>query len=237
LAVSPLHLPGELPVIGEPGTTPAKQITTIIARFQYFCVRCVIQQSMNTRKHKLFFAYSLLLIAALAGWVSCTKYKDKKGPAFTGTNHYCNDPNAANYNWGFPGIPDSTVCIYPTDLFAGKYQFIDSVFLQSNGYFIFVDTFTLTFYKLSLTKLGVTGFCSTADTFYLTAGADFVATVDTLEGDSITNQGQKFCVLGDTVNGTFTKDRIFDSLMYLSLQVISDTGAITNHIGTAKKIN
>ena len=183
---------------------------------------------------KYFVSILALMVVIIA---SCSKYQDKKGPAFTGTNHYCNDATAANYNWGFPGIPDNTVCIYPSDLYVGKYIFQDYISLLSNGLPILVDTFTLTFYRLSSSKLAVLGFCANGDSLFLTAAPTFIASVDTTEGDSVTNWGQKLCSIGDTINGTFTKDRIFDSLMYLNLQVASDTGVVTVHIGTAKKVH
>ena len=183
----------------------------------------------------------LFLMAAVAVVaVSCSKYKDKKGPAFTAANgdttHYCNDATAANDNWGFPGIPDNTVCIYPADLYVGKYVFHDSVSLQSTGLPIFVDTFILTFHKINNSRLAVTGFCANGDSLFITAAPTFLASVDTTEGDSVTNWGQSLCGVADTINGSFVKDRVFDSLMYLSLQVASDTGVVTLHIGTAKKI-
>src|SRR5579872_3418748 len=82
------------------------------------------------------------------GVCSCSKYKDTKATADPRlTNPYCNDTNAVNYNWGFPGKPDSTVCFYPTDVFKGIYTFNDSIFLQPLGIFVRADTFLLTIRK------------------------------------------------------------------------------------------
>jgi hypothetical protein len=166
---------------------------------------------------------------------SCKKYTD--APATTDprlTNPYCNDPNAVNYNWGFPGKEDNSVCFYPTDLFQGVYELRDSVFFKSNGFFVSADTITLTIVRNSSTKMTVTGFCPSGGALSMSASTNFLATVDSLVGDSTTIRGQYFCIGGDTVSGTFTKDRINDSIFYISLQVAADTGVTTNHIGTAK---
>jgi hypothetical protein len=176
-----------------------------------------------------------ILILLAAGVYSCKKYVDKpavKDPRLS--KPYCNDPNAVNYNWDFPGTPDNSVCFYPTDVFAGVYELHDSAFLAATGWYVASDTVMLTIRRHSTTKMGVSGFCSNGDSLLMTAGLTFMATVDTLIGDSITFQGQAFCSLADTINGTITKDRINDSFLYINLFVSSDTGVITNHIGTAK---
>jgi hypothetical protein len=181
---------------------------------------------------------SLLFISGVSLILSCAKYKDSKAvtdPRLT--NPYCNDPTAVNYNWGFPGKPDNTVCFYPTDVFKGVYLYHDSVFLPPpSGIFIHADSLVLYIHRLSNTKISILGFCSNGDSLLLTASPLYVASIDTTEGDSVTNWGQRFCSAGDTVNGTVTKDRINDSLMYFSFQVASDTGIVTTHIGSARRI-
>ena len=171
----------------------------------------------------------------LAGVHSCKKYKD--APATTDprlTNPYCNDPAAVNYNWGFPGKPDNSVCFYPTDLFQGVYELHDSVFLTSNGYYVFADTLVLTINKHDNIHIGVIGFCSSGDSITMSAGSNYLAVVDTVITDSLAKYGQQLCGIADTVYGTITKDRINDSILYINLFVASDTGVITNHLGTAK---
>jgi hypothetical protein len=179
---------------------------------------------------------SVLLIAAGSILFSCNKYKDSKAvqdPRLI--NPYCNDPLAVNYNWGFPGKPDNTVCFYPPSLFKGAFLFYDSVSLLSSGLFIYADSLVLTIHALSKTKISIFGFCSNGDSILLTASAQYVASVDTL-GDTVTHWGQPFCSTGDTVSGTVTKDRINDSLIYFNFQVASDTGVVTTHIGSARRI-
>jgi hypothetical protein len=183
----------------------------------------------------------LLIILTIAsvvtfGLIACKKWKD---PAPTTdprlTKPYCNDPEAVNYNWGFPGKPDNTLCFYPKDLFVGNYLFVDSVYIPARGLFIYSDSIVLHIYSTpgSNSKINVIGFCG-GDTLKLTAGQSFIATVDTLIGDSLTYRGQYWCRKVDTVSGTIFDSRI-DTLLHINLQIVSDTG-ITTHIGKAKKI-
>ena len=181
----------------------------------------------------------LLLIAGTLVCFSCKKWTD---PAPTTdpriTNPYCNDPDAVNYNWGFPGRPDNSICFFPSDIFNGTYLFTDSVYLASGvntGLFVLTQQQTLQVIKRSQTKLEVIGFCSSGNSLFVTAHSTFVATIDTTVGDtSIINKGQLLCRTVDTASGTITYSRV-DSLLHISIQVVSDTG-ITTHIGKAKKI-
>lgn len=182
--------------------------------------------------------YKLLpiLTFAVLGLFSCKKYTDpvsKVDPRLV--QLYCNDPYAVNYNWNFPGTPDSTTCFYPTDVFQGTYELSDSVYFDSSGLFISANTFYITIRKHSKTKMAILGFCPWGDSIRLTASANYSATLDTLVGDSTTlNRGQMICGLPDTLSGSITKDQLNDSIIYFSLHVSSDTGIATNHIGRAK---
>jgi hypothetical protein len=171
--------------------------------------------------------------------VSCTKKTDTKAtPDPRLTTHYCNDPAAVNYNWGFPGIADNTVCFYPTDIFKGVYEYHDSVFFKSSGFFIRADTFLLTINRHSNSKFSVIGFCASGDSLLLTAGANYIATVDTTLGDSTTTiRGQALCSTADTINGVLNKDRLNDSIIYINFVVASDTGVISTHVGTARLLH
>jgi hypothetical protein len=178
----------------------------------------------------------LLFITAIGIFLSCKKYKDSKPVTDPRLNkHYCNDPNAVNFNWDFPGIPDNSVCFYPTDVFQGVYEFHDSVFLKTSGLYIHADTVVITIHKLSNTKFSMLGFCPSGDSLIFTAGASFTGTADTTVGDTLTNRGQLFCSVADTINGSITKDRIdTGGLLTFYFQVYSDTGVTTLHIGTAR---
>lgn len=170
------------------------------------------------------------------GIYSCKKYTDpvsKVDPRLT--QLYCNDPTAVNYNWNFPGTPDSTVCFYPTDVFQGTYELKDSVFFDSSHIFIAANSFFVTFTKHTKTKMAVVGFCPWGDSILLTAGPNYSASLDTVVGDSTTHAlGQVICGSADTISGVVYKDEINDSILYFSLRVSSDTGVITNHVGRAK---
>src|ERR1043165_6289024 len=76
-----------------------------------------------------YFSLIILSLALVMGFAfSCKKWQDpapKEDPRLT--RPYCNDPEAVNYNWDFPGKPDNSVCFYPSDLFAGTYTFWDTV--------------------------------------------------------------------------------------------------------------
>jgi hypothetical protein len=177
-----------------------------------------------------------LLTAGVCLFFSCAKWKDPapvKDPRLT--NPYCNEPSAVNYNWGFPGRPDNTVCFYPSDLFQGNYLFFDSVYLSPSGLFVGADSFIITITKLSNSKIGVKGFCSSGSQLRLTAGPTYVATVDTTLGDTTSlNLGQALCRIQDTVSGTISRDRVDSTLLHIALQVVSDTG-ISVFIGKARK--
>jgi hypothetical protein len=183
---------------------------------------------------------ALFVVGALTGLHSCKKWTDPKGytdPRLT--NPYCNDPSAVNYNWGFPGKPDNTVCFYPTDEFKGRYLFIDSVYSMSgatDGNFLYAIIDTLHIYARSDTTMVIYGFCNPADSMRLHArGLTFTATVDTTVGDSLTTtMGQLFCRVVDTVNGTIFFSRV-DSMLHINFTITSDTG-LSAHVGKGKPI-
>jgi len=175
---------------------------------------------------RYIFFISLLALSGVCVFFSCAKWKDPKpvnDPRLT--NHYCNDPAAVNYNLGFPGVPDNTVCYYPSDLFVGNYLLHDSVYLSPSGLFISADSFVIRVTKISNSKIGVIGFCKSGSQLLMTAGPTYVATGDTTEGDSTTiYHGQMLCRIQDTISGTISKDRVDSTVLHIALQVVSDTG-------------
>lgn len=179
-----------------------------------------------------------LFLVILCILISCQKYKD---PTPTNdarlTNRYCNDPAAVNYNVGFPGKPDNTICIYPSDVFTGTYIFRDSVFHTSDNIFLFYDSVVISINPASYpSKISLTGICNSGGVLKLTASPTYLATVDTTIGDeTVINRGQPLCRLQDTVSGTIFRDRIDTTLLHITLQVASDTG-MTTHIGDARKL-
>ncbi len=164
---------------------------------------------------------------------SCAKYKDPAPRNLGLTNPYCNDPAAVNYNWGFPGKPDNTVCLYPCDFFRGIYTYYDSVYRDT--LFLYADSFTMTIDTLSHTKISVLGFCNGGNRFTATASPTYTATVDTTVGDStVLHLGQLLCRPNDTLTGTITRDLIDSNLFRVNLQIVSDTG-ISIHVGSARR--
>jgi len=180
---------------------------------------------------KRIFTFLLLVPVVLFLVVSCQKWKDSK--PFTDprlTNPYCNDPNAVNYNWGFPGRPDDSICFYPTDVYIGKYLFVDSV-LRADNSFLYSDSLFVNFYALSKTQMAAIGFCKGGDSLKLSVNRSMDAYIDTTIA-----LGQQFCRAADTVSG-FIQKVLTDSsnkTFTVSFTVVSDT-TINLHTGTLIK--
>ncbi len=176
----------------------------------------------------LFYFKSLLFISLIA-WCSCAKWKDKPAQNLGLTNKYCNNPNAINYNWGFPGVEDSTVCIFPADPFVGSYSYQDSLYL-ANGILdsSYVHLITFNINKTNFKQFSLSGFCSSSNLFF---SADRYYNANS---DSIIGAGQQLmCRSLDTLTGNLLY-RTSDSSMTINFTVVSDTG-ITYHKGTAYK--
>jgi hypothetical protein len=179
-----------------------------------------------------------LLIAVLSAVVlfACSKYKDPPPAGHypeLDTIFYCNDPIAVNYNWGFPGTPDSTKCIYAVDSFEGNWIFKDTILLPNNDIVEIVDrnlTFTSTEDSIK-THLAVTGWCSGNVPFYLTANKYGRANVDSLPAGV---PGQLLCVSTDTLNGYFNKRLYGPDTMKIELTITNAAGT-RYHKGIAFK--
>ena len=178
----------------------------------------------------------LLLLAAgiMLGWSACKKYEDP--PPTKGdnrlTNHYCNDPRAINYNWGFPGIADNSVCVYPVDSFIGTWKFMDSVFLEDQTFksFAVKDLVFSATEDTLMTHLAVTGWCNDK-ILYATADKYKRAFLDSLmEGIS----GQLLCTPTDTITGFFNQSNMGKDSMEIELTVTGNTGVLL-HKGWAIK--
>lgn len=180
---------------------------------------------------------TVLLAVVISGIVfSCNKWEDPApvdDPRLT--NPYCNDPKAVNYNWGYPGKPDNSVCYYPSDLFAGTYDYHDTAYDTETELYLSADSVVLTMTRLSESQIKVQGFCKGGGELFVSAYQAYVATVDTTVGDSLTaNPGQFFCRTLDTVVGTITRDKVDSSLIFVDFIVHTDTGT-TVHKGRAIK--
>ncbi|OJW79875.1 MAG: hypothetical protein BGO69_13640 [Bacteroidetes bacterium 46-16] len=145
---------------------------------------------------------------------------------------YCNDPEAVNYNWAFPGTPDNSICFYPTEVFSSAYAFNDSVYFK-DGTFLYDTPLTLHLYALDKTKLVMTGFCGagSTDTLWLTADRFYRAQLDT----TIEN-GQALCNIKDTVTGNIIQSMSDSSTLKVNFTVVSDSDNVYFHRGTALKL-
>lgn len=150
------------------------------------------------------------------------------------STHYCNDPIAINYNHGFPGVADNSVCIYPTDVFQGTYQLRDSVFNAEYELDTILE-YVVSFQARSLTRLVMSGFCPNGDSIRLTADRYYKAGVDsTMLQDSSMREGHIFCRQADTISGFITRYNSDTDKIRINLAIASDTG-INYHIGTGLK--
>ena len=148
--------------------------------------------------------------------------------------HYCNDPIAINYNYGFPGTADNKVCIYPTDVFSGTFELKDSIY-DADFNLDTILNYVVSFHRVSLTQLKLSGFCINGDTVRLTADKYYRAAVDsTMLHDSSMIEGHVFCRAIDTLRGTINKYKDDSNKIKINFIIASDTG-INYHIGTGIK--
>jgi hypothetical protein len=162
----------------------------------------------------------VVFITLILGFAFCKKYKDPVNPPINLTNKYCNDPNAVNYNWGFPGIADNSVCFYPNKVFEGNYKMYDSV-LQ-NDLYSFVDSFDVSIVSLNDTNMAIVQWCTNGDSVFAKANKNLRLTIDTTQNILI---GQVFCQSADTINGTAIKTTYQDTVFNL---LYTKIGATTN---------
>jgi len=183
----------------------------------------------------------ILAIISCTVFYSCKKWSDPTTPTDPRLNErkYCNDPEAVNYNWNFPGKPDNSVCIYPSDLFKGTYTFTDSIY---NDQQLFDSAgsqtlYTLQFIPVDKSRFRVVGFCANTDSLKFTAErSTYQANADTtiFLNDTTKVYGQFFCRNLDTLSGNIVKSRSDSTSITIQFQVVSDTG-INYHRGTAIK--
>lgn len=187
---------------------------------------------MQSKTKLVFILFTLTAIVFYA----CKKYVEPPPATLDPrlTNHYCNDPLAINYNWNFPGIEDSSICIYPVDSFKGAWLFHDTIYLQSG------DTESVQLRQLVFTStedttkthLAVTGWCSGNTPFFVTANRYNRADVDTFPGGPF---GQYLCTQTDTLNGNINKNTGDPNTMKVDFTISSPEG-IKYHRGTAVRM-
>jgi hypothetical protein len=162
---------------------------------------------------------------------SCEKWKDKPAPDPGFTRHYCNDPEAVNYNWDFPGKPDNSTCFYPTQPFTGHYSYVDTIFDGSYEFDTFYK-YDIYLFPVSNTKMRLVGLCPAGDTLRLTADKYYKAYIDSVRFDDSTFlPGSYFCTRRDTINGYLNKNRADSNKIHINFTVATDSG-LRFHIGT-----
>lgn len=179
-------------------------------------------------------------ITACVAIAACQKYTDTPGVDDPRLHNrfYCNTPDAVNYNWDFPGTPDSTKCVFPSDVFKGHYYYVDSIYNADGSSLLKQDTLQFDIQALNRTHISLTGFCGSGNgaTIALTATRTFRAQVDTV---AAIVKGQLLCRPLDTLSGYFIASQdstsgILARRLKFSFTVLSDTGS-TEHRGTAIK--
>ncbi len=196
---------------------------------------------------KAIITFYILIVKAYATYIyitflfssillSCVKDEATKTDGRLTTNTYCNNPEAINYNWDFPGTPDNTKCYFPTQVFKGTYFFRDSI-LDSDLKLKSRDSFNIILTAISNTKMTLKGFCQGTGEISMTADRYYKSFVDSLRIDynnvTTTLVGQYLCSQKDTVSGYLIKSPK-DSSISVFFTVASDSGYIY-HKGIATK--
>lgn len=143
---------------------------------------------------------------------------------------YCNDPDAINYNWDFPGRPDNSTCFYADEVFKGTYELTDSLL---NADFIpdtpSKATFLITISAIDKKHLRMSGYAMnsicTLTSLALTADRYYKATIDSFfvpPPDSAYLPGMPVCST-DTLSGYISINPKGDTLK-LVFSVQGDTG-------------
>jgi hypothetical protein len=182
----------------------------------------------------MFRVPAFIVFASCLFFMSCSKPTKSKTDDDRLDRPYCNDPEAINYNWDFPGKPDNSKCFYPSGVFGGSYILNDTVLDEDFA----VDTVyaerPISIFGIngSHIHLGLLGLCSSGDTIKVTADRFFKAMVDS----SVASLGQFYCGSEtDTLVGLFSKQKNNDTLLFIDFTIYSDSGKVFYHKSTAKK--
>ncbi len=189
-------------------------------------------------KNRFLEILSVIVIISTIGLVACEKYQDPD-PAEDDerlTNPYCNDPRAVNYNQGFPGKPDNSVCIFPIDLFQGDWTFTDTVYAADES-MLFTETVNLKITTVqddeTVAKLQVSGWCGN-EVLQLTANKVKEAYGDTLD-NGLEEGWQVICSQQDTFSYIKFSYDLFDSTFIKIDMSVRNANGLRHHRGTAVK--
>ncbi|MBU3676067.1 MAG: hypothetical protein FGM54_02660 [Chitinophagaceae bacterium] len=174
-------------------------------------------------KHWILACFGLVLI------LGCKRYTDPNPISDDRIkNPYCNDPSAVNYNWGFPGKPDNSVCIYPSAVFAGNFLVNDTVW-GPNQVVLQTQAFPLQIIALDTVRMQLLGFCDTAK-HSARANRFLRFTTDTLIGF-----GQTYCAGKDTLQVIGTQTNLFDTSGFDIEYILNTDTGMVYHKGRANK--
>jgi hypothetical protein len=201
----------------------------LLPKIKFYLIRLlnmtnyILKSKKNISSTLVAIGFIITIILLIAP--SCKRYKDPT-PITTDklTQHFCNNPKAVNYNWGFPGIADSTLCFFPADLFIGNYTYYDSLLDDANGIYLPFDTMDVTIAKINDSSIQLIGLCL-ATPFSAKATKNYRFTID-----STTAFGQVFCSNADTMNGTGIKVQFNDTNFVYNYQLVNN-GKTTMHKG------
>lgn len=192
---------------------------------------------MNIRPVILIGLVSMVLAACQKTEEPPKKYDDRL------EKRYCNDPDAINYNWDFPGTPDNSICFFPDEIFNGTYKLTDSLF---DGGFRFDTTsgrtFEITITSVDKVHMTVSGLVinsvCTLNNIKITGDRYYKASVDSTFSpppDSTFLNGFVIPCSPDTISGFFAKDPDDISRLRVNFTIFGDTGIYFRR-GTAIKL-
>lgn len=165
---------------------------------------------------------------ALLAFSACEKWKDTPAKDLGLTRKYCNLPSAINYNVGFPGVEDNSVCLLPSTPFIGNYRFRDTFYNNAEELFV-GDSINFSIRAIDTFRIKIKDFCANGSELGFIANRYYRA-----ESDSIIGNGtQLMCRTADTLSG-LVEYRTTDSSLFIEWTVVSDTG-IFKHKGRAYK--
>ncbi|MDI9320285.1 MAG: hypothetical protein QM530_07390 [Phycisphaerales bacterium] len=176
---------------------------------------------------KYSFLLSCSFLFGIMVLFACKKWQDNPASNLGLTNRYCNIPEAINYNHGFPGIEDNSVCVFAAQPFVGNYSFNDTVYTETDTLYPSAISFGIT--SNDRYKFVLNGFCSNTNQLLFKANRYYHAAADSIIGSA----KQLMCRSVDTLSG-FLDYRTTDSSLYIEFYVMSDTG-ISTHKGRAYK--
>lgn len=184
----------------------------------------MIQTNIFSATNSVYSLCAMFIIFSIA----CKKPSDQSVPDISDqlTRPYCNDPIAANYNVGFPGIPDNSVCVYPYDKFLGTWDLKDSIFREDNTLYLVMDRI-ITFIPVSTdtnkNQMQILDWCASPIDIYCNKyGKAYI--VNTLP---YPDSAQVICST-DTIMGTFQLINNEDSAMKIQLVNRNNLGHFTH---------